>query len=92
MDYDKLIGTDIGDEMKGMISSVTGKLPGIDEAMSLSYIVKIIKTFNFDKVVFDTAPTGHTLRLLSLPKTINDFLSKIVKFKEKMGGMVQMMK
>lgn len=31
---------------------------------------------NYDYVIFDTAPTGHTLRLLELPAAWDDFLDK----------------
>ena len=36
------------------------------------------KTRDFDHVIFDTAPTGHTLRLLSLPSAWNDFIGSSV--------------
>ena len=33
----------------------------------------------FDVVVFDTAPTGHTLRLLALPQTLNDSFDQMME-------------
>ena len=43
-------------------------LPGVDELMVLSALFASIERDEYDVVVFDTAPTGHTFRLLQLPK------------------------
>ena len=42
-------------------------LPGLDELMAVIEIAGIVREKNYDLVILDTAPTGHTLRLLSLP-------------------------
>lgn len=42
-------------------------IPGINEVMGVIKISDIIKENKYDLVILDTAPTGHTLRLLSLP-------------------------
>lgn len=40
-------------------------LPGIDEVVGLIEVVRLSQ--GFDRVIVDTAPTGHTLRLLAAP-------------------------
>ena len=34
-----------------------------------------------DRIVIDTAPTGHTLRMLSYPEFLDEFFEKIIKIR-----------
>jgi arsenite-transporting ATPase len=43
-------------------------LPGLDELMAIIKIADILESNNYDLIVLDTAPTGHTMRLLDLPE------------------------
>ena len=45
-----------------------GGAPGIEEEYMLHYIVELVEGGRYDRVVWDTAPAGHTLRLLHLPQ------------------------
>lgn len=45
-------------------------LPGIDELAALFDIARLADSDRYDHVVIDTAPTGHTLRMLALPDTL----------------------
>jgi arsenite-transporting ATPase len=42
-------------------------LPGVDELMALIELARLAAAGRYDSVVVDTAPTGHTLRLLAMP-------------------------
>ncbi|MEZ0227241.1 MAG: ArsA family ATPase, partial [Planctomycetota bacterium] len=44
-------------------------LPGVDELVGLLELVRVGREHEVDLVVVDTAPTGHTLRLLEMPAT-----------------------
>ncbi|MFX1340904.1 MAG: ArsA family ATPase, partial [Promethearchaeota archaeon] len=39
----------------------------------------------YDLVIFDTAPTGHTLRLLGLPETLSSWIGKLIKMRLRIG-------
>lgn len=45
-------------------------IPGIDELVGLSEVIRLARGHDYDEVVVDTAPTGHTLRLLAAPETV----------------------
>jgi arsenite-transporting ATPase len=50
------------------------------------YYVAQVKTMDYDCIVFDTAPTGHTLRLLQFPSTLEKGLSNIMQLRGSLGG------
>ncbi|MFC7116000.1 ArsA family ATPase [Natronoarchaeum sp. GCM10025703] len=50
-----------------------GLIPGGDEVAALEYMARYTSA-GYDTVVFDTAPTGHTLRLFDLPEVLDETL------------------
>ena len=54
------------EDIQGLIDST---LPGIDETMAVLALADLADRGDWQRVVLDTAPTGHTLRLLALPET-----------------------
>lgn len=74
-------------EAEGFMSDLTNSIPGIDEAMSFAEMLKLVQTMDYSVIVFDTAPTGHTLRLLQFPATLEKGLAKMMSLRKKFGGL-----
>ena len=61
--------------------------PGLDEGIAIAKVVQFIKDekyAKFTRIVIDTAPTRHTLRLLSLPDFLDASIGKIVRLRQKL--------
>ncbi|KAL8541269.1 hypothetical protein ACS0TY_002492 [Phlomoides rotata] len=81
----------IGSDTDGFMSDLANSIPGIDEAMSFAEMLKLVQTMDYSVIVFDTAPTGHTLRLLQFPATLEKGLSKMMSLRNKFGGLLNQM-
>jgi arsenite/tail-anchored protein-transporting ATPase len=57
-----------------------GGAPGIEEEYMLNYILELVENGRYELVVWDTAPAGHTLRLLHLPQIFLKHLEAATKF------------
>ena len=72
---------------------LTRQSPGAQEAAMLERIANVIELGlnQYDLVIFDTAPTGHTLRLLSLPEAMAAWTQGLLnanKRSEKLGDVL----
>ncbi|EKE84713.1 ArsA family ATPase [Idiomarina xiamenensis] len=72
---------------------LTQQSPGAQEAALLERICRLIEEAeqDYDLLIFDTAPTGHTLRLLSLPEAMAAWTQGMLKQQgrsEKLAGVL----
>lgn len=66
--------------------------PGAVEAALFDRFTRILEDEceSYDRIVFDTAPTGQTLRLLSLPELMTTWMSGLIGRRKKVGAMARM--
>ncbi|MFC6757784.1 MULTISPECIES: ArsA family ATPase [Haloarcula] len=60
----------------------SGVLPGSDELAAIDGLATYVDDDRFERVVFDTAPTGHTLRLLDLPQVMDRGLATALDLRD----------
>jgi arsenite-transporting ATPase len=68
-------GTFLDDEDINRFLSLS--LPGLDELMAFFEISSWVEARQYECIVVDTAPSGHTLRLLAMPELIGRWLDML---------------
>jgi len=58
-------------------------LPGLDEVMSLFELSELHRTGKYDRIIVDTAPSGHTTRLLRLPQVFTRMVNALDRMSDK---------
>jgi len=71
---------------------IAGITPGIDELAAFDKFLQYMNSNDYDVIIFDTAPTGHALRFLSLPDILDSWIGKMLKLRAKFSSMTNMFK
>lgn len=79
----KILGTSTYLDDGDIDSIFSLSIPGIDEVMGFKSIIDLIGWAKFDKYIVDTAPTGHALRLLTLPGLLDEWVKVMAKMRWK---------
>ena len=58
-------------------------LPGLDEVMALFELSELDGTGDYSHIVIDTAPSGHTTRLLALPEVFTRMVTALDRMSDK---------
>lgn len=69
--------------MSGLRAEEMSVVPGLDELFALADIRRINDSGDYDLLVVDCAPTGETLRLLSLPEILAWYIERIFPIERK---------
>jgi arsenite-transporting ATPase len=86
-----LVSATIVDEIKRQIE-IAYMSPGAEEAAIFDKFIELMESAGtvYDAIVFDTAPTGHTLRLLTLPEILGAWIEHLIEKRKKAMHLMKM--
>lgn len=80
----KIVSPVILEELKKQLDAASVS-PGSHESALFDKMIQLIneESKNYDLIIFDTAPTGHTVRLLTLPEVLGAWINSLMKKRRK---------
>ena len=78
-DYASNVISNNGKGLSRVVADELSAFPGMDEVVCLLHINKQAKENNFERVIIDAAPTGETIRLLTMPDTFSWYVGHLSK-------------
>jgi arsenite-transporting ATPase len=71
-----------------ILSEELAILPGMEEVSLLLYINRYVREEEFDVILLDCAPTGESIRFISIPTTLDWYIKKIFKMEKTLAKIV----
>lgn len=78
-----------GQGIDRVVADELSAFPGMDEIVSLLHINKQAKERNFDRLIIDAAPTGETIRLLTMPDTFRWYAGHLSRWERGVVGLLR---
>lgn len=72
-------GLSVGSDVEAMRQLIEIAPPGADELFAIDRLAELTSDPSIAGVIVDTAPTGHFLRLIELPRTAGDWVREFIR-------------
>ncbi|MBW1713219.1 MAG: ArsA family ATPase [Deltaproteobacteria bacterium] len=73
----------------GILAEELAILPGMEELIALLHINRYARDETYDLIVLDCAPTAESLRFVSLPKTLDWYMTKVFRLERQMAKFIR---
>ena len=71
--------------LETLVAEEIAVFPGMEEICALLYINQYVRENNYDVIILDCAPTGESLRFVSIPTTLEWYMNRIFKLERNLA-------
>jgi arsenite-transporting ATPase len=75
--------------LEEIVAEEIAVFPGMEEICSLLYINQYVRQETYDVIILDCAPTGESLRFVSIPTTLEWYMNRLFKLERNLAKAVR---